>query len=171
MSVKNMIIAVAQARAIAEIAKTKLGELSDKVQATPEFQAENAQSQVLLQAVNAMRSLEDDLRRSVEEAYRATGDKNPASSVSVKLYKHINYDTEAAISWAIQYAPTMVVTSLSKSFDKVAVELGAPVTVTYEPRVQIATDLSEWVAAVPDGEHEPLPPSADSDYAIFLKED
>lgn len=89
--------------------------------------------------------LEDDIRKvtGLEEFNNGAG-TNPAPGITIKMYKVLQYDPLDALNWAKKNSPGLVHEILDvKSFEKVAVTLGAPVTEVVEPRVTIAKDLSE----------------------------
>ncbi len=99
-----------------------------------------------------MRQLVNDTdaeaRALARQSFEATGEKKPAAGVEVKLFRRLRYDAAEAFAWCKSNAPTFLRESIdTKSFERVAHELpGAPVTVEYEPRPQIAKDLSEYLA-------------------------
>lgn len=89
---------------------------------------------------------EEMLRLMVLPIYQADGDKAPVPGVTVKQFKHMVFDPEVAFAWCEQNAPALIIRTLSPDYGKVAENLpGAPINITYEPRVQIATDLSKAV--------------------------
>lgn len=85
------------------------------------------------------------LRSEMLNYFTQTGDKKPTPGIEVRLFKRIQYDQQAAIDWARVNAPKLVETRLAKEFDKVAVQLGAPVEEVYEPRVVVATNLRGYL--------------------------
>ncbi|KKN76949.1 hypothetical protein LCGC14_0366010 [marine sediment metagenome] len=80
------------------------------------------------------------LRTLTLKAYNETGSKAPAVGVSVKMFEVLNYDADKAKEWALEHR---VVLSLDKkSFEDFAKATPLEfVSITEEPRAQIATNL------------------------------
>jgi hypothetical protein len=85
-------------------------------------------------------ALENSLREATIAHYAETKDKNPLPGLTIKIFKKLVYDVKVAEEWARVKAPAVFKFNTS-AFEKVAVELGAPVTEEEEPRAQIATKL------------------------------
>jgi hypothetical protein len=85
---------------------------------------------------------EEVLRMMALAAYKETGDTKPVKGVVIKMFTEIESDEAEAEAWSKPNLPSAFKFDF-KFFKKVAVNIpGAPITVTKEPRVQIATDLS-----------------------------
>ncbi len=119
--------------------------------ATPEYAAWNA----LVEQQGTIASEIGQAERRVHEltldAFRETGDKAPAPGVAVKLYRRIRYDAAAALQWAKINMPILVREVLdAKAFERAASaidEMGPCWRTEYDPRPQIAGDLSEYLPA------------------------
>ena len=89
---------------------------------------------------------EQSLREMVYAAFKETGDKSPVAGATVKQFKRVDFNPAEAMAWCKIHAPALVKEILDPSYAKIAENLtGAPIEVTYETRVQIATDLSRVV--------------------------
>jgi hypothetical protein len=76
-----------------------------------------------------------------------TGDAKPAEGVQIKEFTKVVYAPNLALDWCRAHAPKYLQLD-TKAFEKAAPvlkDLGAPVELTKEPRLQIATDLSAWL--------------------------
>jgi hypothetical protein len=105
------------------------------------FEAATAQKRALTEALDATTA---QVRQAALDAYKASGDKEPAKGVTIKLFKRFVYDQDATREWCMAYAPTFLTVD-AKRFEKAAETLdGAPVRVEYDPRPTIATNLSEY---------------------------
>ena len=107
----------------------------------------NHDYQTLLNAKVAKQQLEEkidaaatDIRTQAVAVFRATSSKEPVPGVVIKIFPTLQYNKAKAEEWARVHAPAVFKFD-SKSFEKVAVELGAPVKVVQEPRAQIASKL------------------------------
>jgi hypothetical protein len=83
---------------------------------------------------------ENDLHQQAIMVYKETGNKNPVAGVIIKIFHNLKYDPKAAEEWARVHTPAVFKFDKT-SFEKVAVELGAPVTVEDDPRAQISSKL------------------------------
>ena len=80
------------------------------------------------------------LRLKTLQAYLQTGDKTPALGVSVKVFTILDYDTKDALKWAMSHQ--IALTLDKKSFETFAKATPLEfVTISEEPRAQIATNL------------------------------
>jgi hypothetical protein len=108
--------------------------------ATPESRAldeanhRRAEAEVQLDLVDA------ELRGVALGLYNLDGQRKPCAGVEVKLYGDLEYDQTEAEAWCRQHAPVLL--RLDKvRFEKVALDLGAPVKTVETPRVFIAKEL------------------------------
>lgn len=139
-------------RALAE-ARHELSERQEEqavclaaLQATPEWVALDDAKVKTLDASNAVARHEDEVRQKALASYGVNGNKAPAKGVAIKIYKRLVYDAKEAEAWCRQNAPTLFKWD-AKGFEKAADKLpGAPVTAEEDPRVTIATDLSEYLS-------------------------
>ena len=88
---------------------------------------------------------EQTLREMVYAAFKETGDKAPVAGVTVKQFKRVDFNPAEAMAWCKVNAVALVKEVLDPNYRNVAEALGGPVSITYEPRVTIATDLSKVV--------------------------
>ena len=73
--------------------------------------------------------------------YQHTGEKTPAKGIQIKLFKTLRYPAEEALKWAMEKKECLTLDK--KAFDKmmgVVRVLPEFVKITFEPKVQIATD-------------------------------
>jgi hypothetical protein len=125
-----------QARAVAE-AEAALHDTAE----WKAFEAATAQKRAITEALDATTAA---VRQAALDAYKATGDKEPAKGVSIRMFKRYVYDQDQTLEWCMAYAPTFLTVD-AKRFEKAAETLdGAPVRVVYDPRPTIATNLSEY---------------------------
>ena len=84
---------------------------------------------------------EAKLRELTLQAYAETGNKAPAEGVSIKIFEVLNYDTEEAKKWALEHRVALKLDTAT--FEKIAkVDQPSFVTISEEPRAQIATNLA-----------------------------
>jgi hypothetical protein len=79
--------------------------------------------------------------------YGASQNARPAEGVQIKEFSKVVYEPAQALGWCLAQAHKYLQLD-TKAFEKAAPvlkDLGAPVELTKEPRVQIATDLSVWL--------------------------
>lgn len=116
-----------------------------KLAATPEQQAVNAAIWQTLKTDQLITDDEKRLRGLVLGVYREDQNKRPLKGITIKIFKRIKYDAAQAEAWCRQNAPTLFKFD-AKAFEKAAEKLpGAPVTVEDDPRVTLASDLSEYL--------------------------
>lgn len=95
--------------------------------------------------------------RAVESAlamFQETGDKAPAPGVSIKMFKRLYYDVDAAKDWCMYHAPALLKVD-TKAFERTAPELKCPlVEIRLDPVPTIASDLSAYLPQGPvDADH------------------
>lgn len=134
--------ALAIARLVSEQAATIVSDKKLALQSLPEWQTYQEEVEKQKNADLLVIAADADVRQEMLNYYQNTGDKKPfPSGIEVKQYKHLTYDSATMLAWCEEHAPAMVEHKLAKKFDSIAEQLGAPVKVEYEPRVQIASDL------------------------------
>jgi hypothetical protein len=85
--------------------------------------------------------LEQVIRDEARMEFLATGDKNPAPGVSIRLNKRLQYDEASATSWAFRNALSCL-TLNKKAFEEAAQAKDLPfVEVVTDPTVAISTNL------------------------------
>ncbi|MCW5591016.1 MAG: hypothetical protein KIS74_02855 [Burkholderiales bacterium] len=128
------------------VARMREQEVSAKVrEARKAWELENAElldeaakwSQELKEADNLARGL-------AAELFQRTGDTQPATGVTIKLFKTALYDPAKALAWARQSGTALKLDE--KAFEKLALSGGLPkdlAEVESLPRVTICTDLAK----------------------------
>lgn len=108
-------------------------------------------------ASEAVRQLEDQIKRMAVEHVKATGDKKPAPGVEIRLMHTLAYSEADALNWAKQHNLALKLDAdtfegLAKAAPK---DFAGIVTFKDEPKATIATDLAkvmssdDWKPAVP----------------------
>jgi hypothetical protein len=111
-----------------------------KVEASAEYQEWVAADKKRLEAQTLMIDDEGTIRMASEIIFRETGNKEPAQGVKIRVMKHLAYDKSACANWIKVSAPALL-TPDWKSFEKVAVKMGAPVAEIEEGKAFIASEL------------------------------
>lgn len=141
---KRLDIAVAQLKCLREELETrKIAAAKDlaELERTPEFAALKDSKEAQKLAEDAVSAQEDLVKTLTMEEFEQTGEKRPNPNVLVKLFKvFAPYDRKKIEEWARQHAPAVFKFDV-KSFEKVAIELGAPVKQIEEPRATISSKL------------------------------
>ena len=134
-TLEEQVKAVAAARAINQEANTRRNETYQKFLADNEQLYTNERD-----SAAKCEEAENLLRELTLKAYEETGNKNPALGVSVKVFQVLDYEPKEALKWAMEH---QIALSLDKkSFEGFAKATPLEfVTVTEEPRAQIATNL------------------------------
>lgn len=89
----------------------------------------------------AVRHVEEALRRLAIEMYQATGSKELASGVRVREMTRLTYDPQDALTWAIEHRIALMLDS--KTFDALARVTALPfVTYWVEPQATLSPCLS-----------------------------
>ena len=93
----------------------------------------------------ALGDVEDAYRAQCVAAYQSTGEKQQPGGV-VKVYKSLTYDTGLAVEWSLKHGHAQLLKLNTTAFEKVAKELALEfVEATEEPRMTLASDLSEYL--------------------------
>jgi len=138
---------LAEAREQLVIAKEHTAEHLKRVKAMTVYQelatAQDSERNLKL----AIEDAEAKVRNLALAEHALSGDTKPAEGVLVKLFGKVVYEPQDIWSWCIVNAPKYLQLDI-KAFEKAAPvlrDLGAPVELTKEARVQIATDLNVWL--------------------------
>lgn len=116
----------------AEIAETYLGQ-------------KRAETKEQISAIKMeLEAIETQEREAALYAFAAEGDKHPWEGITIKVFKRLEYNVPLAKAWAAAHAPHLLTLDI-KAFEKVAVELGAPVKVLEEPQAQLASKLDAYL--------------------------
>jgi hypothetical protein len=120
--------------------------------ATPEYVAWESLVDQQGSLASAIGALERKVHESTLAAFRETGEKAPTPGVSVKLYRQIRYDSAAALRWAKANMPVLIREVLDvKAFERAASAIDEATSgcwrIEYDPRPQIAGDLSAYLPA------------------------
>jgi len=138
---------LAEARKQMIIAKEWTAEHLKRVKAMTAYQelatAQDSERNLKL----AIEDAESTVRELALAEHALSGNVRPAEGVQVKLFGKVVYEPQDVWSWCIVNAHKYLQLDV-KAFEKAAPvlrDLGAPVELTKEARVQIATDLSVWL--------------------------
>ena len=95
-------------------------------------------------AANMVGEEEARLRELTIEVYNATGNKAPVPGVSVKIFQTLDYDSKQAFDWAVDHKIMLKLdVPAFEKMSKMAPETRPGfVTITEEPRAQIASELT-----------------------------
>ena len=105
----------------------------------------------LKDAKEAVAAAEAALREMTLAAYTATGNKQPAPGVGIRVVQRLDYEPMQALVWAKAHDIGLALNKVE--FERMAkITLPDFVTITDQPTATIATDLSE---AVRQGEAQP----------------
>jgi hypothetical protein len=117
-------------------------------QKTSEYRVYAEAAELLSKERSTLESLDAAVRKAALDDFRQNGERAVYAGVSVKLFTKVDYDPKAMRDWAKANMTSLL--SLDRQATELAAKAGilddAPVTVTKEPRVQIATDLSGYLA-------------------------
>jgi len=114
------------------------------LQKTPEYKRVQIITEKVSMIFTALGLAEAELRSATLAIYNETGEKKPIDKVEVKIFKWLEYDSAKVLKWCRVFAPSLMVVN-KKSFEKTAVEIGAPVKVKEEAKCTIASDLSSYL--------------------------
>lgn len=87
---------------------------------------------------------ESELRTAVLVDFEETEETEPIEKVKVKIFKHLEYDDAEVLIWCRANAPALLKVD-TKTFEKTAVKMKAPVTEKNDPKCTIAKDLSMYL--------------------------
>jgi hypothetical protein len=140
---------LAELRKNESVLKEQIAGLQEKLNATPEAKAVEtalAERKALQEKVAL---LEDFIRKSALEQFVETKVKPTVAGITVKIFKILKYEKKAAESWAKEKMPELFKFD-ERGFEKYAKAVADTIPVpcvTFEddPRVEIASDLSEYL--------------------------
>ena len=140
---KLRILAIAEL--LSEQAESKLVVAKDMALATPEAKAYQALVDAQRKLTDAVTIADADVRREMMVYFQATGDRKPTPGIEVQMRKKIMFNHDEVMDWLAVNAPKLIEHTIAKGFEKVAVQLGAPVKVEYEPFVKMASNLRGYL--------------------------
>ncbi len=128
----------------------KVSELQEAMNKTPEADALREAFDARKKIIENISILETFIKRSTLEDFVNTKMKPALFGVTVKIFKVIKYDRGIAEAWAKETNPEAFFKFDEKGFEKYAKAVADTVPVpcvTFEedPRVEIASDLSEYL--------------------------
>lgn len=139
---------LAEARRRRDIARERVDEYQGYVSATATYQELMASQKDVTDLSLAMSHAEAKVRELALAEHALTGEYKPADGVQIKEFSKVVYEPGPALAWCLAHATKYLVLD-TKPFEKAASvlkDLGAPVELTKEARVTLATDLSAWLA-------------------------
>jgi hypothetical protein len=98
-------------------------------------------------AAEDVKIAEAKVRELALDNFYVTENSRQAEGVQVKLFSRVEYEPALALTWCLGHA-TKYLQLDTRAFEKAAPvlrDLGAPVELVKEARVQIATDLDVWL--------------------------
>ncbi|MFN3077717.1 MAG: hypothetical protein ABT940_12735 [Alphaproteobacteria bacterium] len=136
---------LAELRRDRDLAAAKKSEASAAIEASKEYEAYTLAKFWVEELDAQIENREHWLRGEALLMFEASGTKQPHPAVTVKLFDVLSYENGRALAYCINHLPTAL------KLDKAAFERAAKaipmgfVTVTKEPRAQIAGDLSAYL--------------------------
>jgi hypothetical protein len=146
----SLMKALAEARRESEQVAERVAEMERFYQQTPEYRMYQGGKQALAEAKARAEALDAAARKQALDDFKASGEKAVYAGVSVKFFSRYDYDASQMTDWARVNMPRLLMLD-TKRMEKAAaagVLEDAPIVITKEPRVQIATDLSAYLAEV-----------------------
>jgi hypothetical protein len=142
---QTLIENLALTRDLADEIKCQMNEMIEGVKAS---RAYKELSTTLAEHSDVRDMLILDIDKAALEAYAADGNKKPHDAVQVKIFTVVNpYDIELAREWCMtNFRPALKLDA--KTFEKAVKDKTVPAelaTTSDEPRVQIATDLKDYI--------------------------
>jgi hypothetical protein len=138
---------LAEVRRQYAIAKDRTEEHLKCLKATTAYQELSAAQDSDRELSLAMGALEVKVRELAMKEHVWSGEYKPADGVQIKEFTRAVYKPEDAWEWCAEHALKYLVLDI-KAFENAASllrYLGAPVELTKEARVTIATDLGAWL--------------------------
>jgi hypothetical protein len=134
---------LAKERAVLATLQQTRDEVVAEIDASELGQRLRATEDSITESNRRLRQIEEQVRILALAKYSETGDKKPAPGIGIRVMKKMVYDEGAAIEWCKDHGGMFVVEALDKKpFERVAVDIGAPVTVEERPIATIAKELS-----------------------------
>jgi len=102
----------------------------------------------------ALSEIDVTFRKEAEKHVRESGNLSIHPAVTVKMTTALKYDTDEAIQWARTTKPELVDMKLrTRDFEKMARQTPpAFVKISKEPKIAIASDLSQYAAPANDND-------------------
>jgi hypothetical protein len=147
----SMMHGLAKLREMAIMAEQRVAITEKAMAATPEGMAFTAARVVCTEVKADLAALDAAVRAEALKDFRANGEKAVYAGVSVKMFTKYDYDVTQLRAWAIEQKVFGLLTLDTKRTEKAAaagVLENAPIVVSKEPRVQIASDLTSYLAEV-----------------------
>jgi hypothetical protein len=145
-----MVKALAQARECADYAASCVSAQEAVLAETQEYQFLQAYKKTLTDARDHVAALDAAVRKAALDDFRQNGEKAVYAGVSVKMFSRAEYEPAQLRDWLLDHQSYRALLTVDgKKAEALAVKglmLDAPITITKEPRVQIATDLSGYLA-------------------------
>lgn len=129
-----------------------LDEAEGDLHSTPEYSFWLIRKGAKDLAAEDVKIAEAKVRELALDNFYVTENSRQAEGVQVKLFIKVVYVSLDAWAWCMEHATKYLLLD-TKAFEKAAPilkDLGAPVTLTREPRASIGTDLSAWLTSEGD---------------------
>lgn len=137
---------LAKAREDYETHRTAANEMIEKVKNSPDYQHLKFQRDI---AQTLVENLEADIKAAAQVRYTVDQNKKPGNGIEIKIFKVATIlDPDRAREWCMtNFRPALKLdeTMLRKAAVDGGTIPASVVTVTEEPRAQIASDLSEFL--------------------------
>lgn len=146
---------LAQARRSEEIVSNHIAQIQADIENTPQWLALAGFRRDLAEVKASAAAVTERAKELALDDFYVTENRRPAEGVQVKLFSKVDYQRDEAEKWCLGHACKYLILD-ARAFEKAAPvlrDLGAPVQLTRDPRVSIATDLSAWLTSEgdPDG--------------------
>lgn len=178
MELQEALRALADIRRSLALSSTRCKELDAKVKQTPEYQALRLEEICQSDLKQAEKEAYEAAKTAALEAFRATGDKNPALGANISLYTICVHDIEKERKWCAENMPVYLIPDLDQAEEirKVCVKAerlelltvdtkgleaackkmaDAPFVRRLDPRPKIDADLSAWLPGKQEGKCNP----------------
>ena len=147
----SMLKALAEARAAFELMRQRQDEAEVRMGKTPEYMAYLAACAAVAMERERAATLDATVRKLALDDFKANGEKAVYAGISIKLFSKYDYDPTQLRAWAIEQKVFALLTLDVRRTERAAaagILENAPIVVSKEPRVQIATDLSGYLTKV-----------------------
>jgi hypothetical protein len=145
----SMMKALAQARQNTAYADQLVKGAQELLEATPEYQHRASLQKLRDETSATLMALDAAVRKEALADFVQNGDKAVYAGVSVKMFTRAEYEPAQLRDWLLDHQSYRALLTVDgKKAEALAVKglmLDAPITITKEPRVQIATDLSGYL--------------------------
>lgn len=161
---------VAESRQDVELAKRERDSAGEALKETAEGKHFQSCADHLMKEQETLIQGETELKSAVLEVYKETKEKEPIDKVKVKIFTNLEYDDAEVLEWCKTNATALLKVD-TKTFEKTAVKMNAPVTEKDDPKCTIAKDLSLYLDSATDpAEASECPPSAGSGLTPYPSE-